>query len=1474
MASVVGYATAAATASQSTRQVTMPGSIPDGSVALVVSGQNSGTATATLSGLANSASEIGGSPIRQGTALSGYLWSVPVGSADSGATLTVTWTIGGRAISLGVVVLADVANLQVGTAFFDNVGSGNLPSVTDQSSFGVELMVARTLSTDGGPVLTFSAPFASGSNAESTVASTGTQGSVKVAATEATTAGRTFSSSPTATGVIGFAASFAASAGGATGSLAATGPSPTASIAGTSDAPATVMNIGQATAAATGSHSTRSVALPAGIPIGATAFVISGQNTGTGTAALSGVAGTPVEIGLVRDAPQFSAYLWSVPVGPADSSATLTVTWSIAGRAISLGVIVLSDIAWAQVGAALSSRFAAGSLTSTTPQGSYGIHMAVSRAADAASGPVFTFSDPFNTGSSAVSAIATTGVQGSVRIGAALSPTAGATYNTLPEASNVISWPISVAEPVSNSLIAVGPAHQATILGGGSGVTGSMAGTGPSHSVYARGTATVRSGSSMLVGYRVNRPPPDGGTEAQDWAWAQTYLGPGQCTKDYFPGGNPPANYNSPFPPGVLCIYSFAEDTNFDHANFIPHIQDLPPGTIVTFQHEPERPEFDWTAAEYVALFNAFRDRIRAIRTDLPVWMISSGYQYRNDNPGVGGAWFVGNKADGYGYDGYRAGTSGAVNYPAPMQERAEFNLWLSYVRPKKKPWGITETGFGWTTTSGPALIPNIDEIRINSLRSSHEWLRDNGCSMLLMFFSGEGPDGEDWFPHGLDYQAAFRDLARGTTGAVLGYAAETPNAATNTATITLPSVIYPGSTAFIASGQATGTGTASLSGTASGEVVLAGSPIRRGSALTGYLWRIPVGPADADAVVTVTWTTTARGTSLGAIVLNAVTTPQVTTPLSVAAAGGLMPDPPNQGSYVLELVLARSAGADVGPSIILDSPYAAGEGSRSEVATAGIQGSIRVGASVDSGAGVNVTTIQPAADNIIGFSLSVADADPAAYAAIAAIGPGRTTAISGLVLFAGGVWASGPRPTTAIAGQVRLTGTVAATGPARTTVFVGGVGTTLAGTALVTGPSRTAVLTGIVAAPLMAGELLAVGPVPLVLIDVYTDNTPEGGGVGEEPATWRYVAMRLDGLGGQSWLNLDLPLNDDVSITNAITGAGSLTASVPAVYVDEVAVDGRPVLEPWSTAIFAEADGMIRGGGILTELSWDREGETVSLTCMGFSGYAFDMTYTDDQYWVQVDPLDVFRHAWTHMQSKWRGNLGVTVDPTTSPVRIGTELEQVEFETNEGEQVSFEAGPYKMTWWKTDDIGGELVKLAESTPFDWRERVAWSGDHQSLDFHIELGYPRLGGRRHDLRFAVEENVTVQPSEANVGEDYSDEVTVVGAGDGKAAKHGWSARPTETRLRRAVTLVDRTLESDRAANASAAAELALRLGVPDVESIEVVDSDNAPIGSWQEGDDILVQLEEWSDWFRVTQTTITPASNRATLTLQRSSGVR
>ena len=82
----------------------------------------------------------------------------------------------------------------------------------------------------------------------------------------------------------------------------------------------------------------------------------------------------------------------------------------------------------------------------------------------------------------------------------------------------------------------------------------------------------------------------------------------------------------------------------------------------------------------------------------------------------------------------------------------------------------------------------------------------------------------------------------------------------------------------------------------------------------------------------------------------------------------------------------------------------------------------------------------------------------------------------------------------------------------------------------------------------------------------------------------WRFIAARLDGAGSMEFLDFDLRL-DDVEVHQVLNGYGGLTARVPHEQA-HLRVGGKPVFVPWSTAIFAEASGIIRGGGILTDMS------------------------------------------------------------------------------------------------------------------------------------------------------------------------------------------------------------------------------------------------------------------------------------------------
>lgn len=356
----------------------------------------------------------------------------------------------------------------------------------------------------------------------------------------------------------------------------------------------------------------------------------------------------------------------------------------------------------------------------------------------------------------------------------------------------------------------------------------------------------------------------------------------------------------------------------------------------------------------------------------------------------------------------------------------------------------------------------------------------------------------------------------------------------------------------------------------------------------------------------------------------------------------------------------------------------------------------------------------------------------------------------------------------------------------------------------------------------------------------------------------FRYI---LQALPSREFLHWSLPLTN-VSITQALSGPGGLSASLPTEFTDLLGPDGQPVIQPWAVAIWAEVDGEIRGGGIVADVSYD--GPSASIECVGISGYPQGLPWTADEYQgIQVDPLSIVRRVWTHVQSQPSGNLGVVVDDTTSPVRIGEPERDVSFTTSEGEDVDFQAGPFKLNYWETDDLGTVIEDLATNTPFDYLENTRWDGEE--LSHHLILGYPGIGARRSE-RFVVGENVSVVPSLSVEGDDFSSEVMVLGAGEGRKMVRAHISRPTN-RLRRVAVVADKSASSTSAATNVARGELAWRIGESEFTALTLVNHPNVDIHSIRPGDVIRVQGDlPWIDidrWVKIVEVTLSPESTNA-----------
>ncbi len=364
---------------------------------------------------------------------------------------------------------------------------------------------------------------------------------------------------------------------------------------------------------------------------------------------------------------------------------------------------------------------------------------------------------------------------------------------------------------------------------------------------------------------------------------------------------------------------------------------------------------------------------------------------------------------------------------------------------------------------------------------------------------------------------------------------------------------------------------------------------------------------------------------------------------------------------------------------------------------------------------------------------------------------------------------------------------------------------------------------------------------------------------------SWRFIAQRAT---TKEFLELELPLNRE-ELRWDLSGPGSLRGTISPDVGTLRAADGRLLLEEWGTCIYAEADGEIRWGGLVVRSGF--EGAKWTVEAAGFTTYPHGIPYGGTYSKIKIDPADVVAHIWQHIQSYADGNLDVTVTGSKTPVRLGEEPRDVEFETGSGEKVGFESGPYELNWWETPDCGSEIDNLAKETPFDYEERHSWDGD--AIKHEVRLGYPRLGRRREDLAFIQGDNVAAVVSPTLDGDDFANEVLGLGAGEGVGALRRTTA-VRDGKLRRPTVYTAKDVSSVSRMDSLIRAELQRRQQTLEISQVTVRDHPNAPIGSWSLGDDVLIQatipwLGDVSLWCRITGWSLL-SETTATLNLVRS----
>lgn len=400
----------------------------------------------------------------------------------------------------------------------------------------------------------------------------------------------------------------------------------------------------------------------------------------------------------------------------------------------------------------------------------------------------------------------------------------------------------------------------------------------------------------------------------------------------------------------------------------------------------------------------------------------------------------------------------------------------------------------------------------------------------------------------------------------------------------------------------------------------------------------------------------------------------------------------------------------------------------------------------------------------------------------------------------------------------------------------------------------------------------------------------------------WRYYAANAL---TKDFIHTDLPLNN-VQITRTLNGPTSIRAEIDSSWDGLRDSSGNPLLQEWGTIILAEKNGQIRAGGILVNSDFD--GPKWTLDVKGFTAYPQGQilerpyTYTDTGSDADgVDPITVVKWLYGNEGLGYfeDARLGVTFNNVASKYRLGTwtyvqtttvkvkgkDTKQKVTLTKDinGVDVERPSGVTKATYalsqYDNIDVGQKIDEYAKQTPFDYVEYYGWSDDtHDHFVQRLDFGYPRLGTKRNDLRFAEGENITELVSVKSNGEDFVNSVRVIGSGEGKDQK-SVTVGNRDGRLRRMALHTDQTLKTDETLTATGWDIFNAKHHLIDIAAITIdANHPNAPMGSFDVGDDIYVETfigwQKLGLWVRVTELNYDTSEETLSLTTARSDSFR
>jgi hypothetical protein len=354
---------------------------------------------------------------------------------------------------------------------------------------------------------------------------------------------------------------------------------------------------------------------------------------------------------------------------------------------------------------------------------------------------------------------------------------------------------------------------------------------------------------------------------------------------------------------------------------------------------------------------------------------------------------------------------------------------------------------------------------------------------------------------------------------------------------------------------------------------------------------------------------------------------------------------------------------------------------------------------------------------------------------------------------------------------------------------------------------------------------------------------------------SWRVCAVRA--LTGQV-LDPDLDLKQPTT-TRELSGPGGVFGAINPELLNETAIDGRPLIEEWSTALFVVEDDQIRCGGMVDDTAITLDSGDRAVSAPGYANYSSEQPYLGNyQPGTYQTPPQVYRNFWAHLQGFPDGNIGLQIvgpyvtDPNTG-LRVPWDT-YMWLTTSENAPYSFLETDYK-------DLGQEMENVLSAARIEWVEKHTWvDATFGPITHQIELGFPRIGRRRTDLRFELDANVTSIGTIGGNGTEFCNDLTLIGNGEGyEAIARGLVQRSAvrDGRVRRAKVISDKSLTTAGLVVMRATEERMARDLKPVITDFTIVDHPNARVQDVQVGDDVLLNydvphLGVGQSWLRIT----------------------